>query len=167
MNDLTIYNKRGRMFGLMFLASVLVFLGFILIYFSMTTSAPFWFFIVGLIGVFFFGFAALYYLKELIIRKPALIVSEKGIIDRSSYLAAGLVEWKDIRNFEVVQFEGQLFLAIYTYETKLIINRSNGVKKLLNKMNRGLIASQVNIPVKNLAYSTEALSDEINKRWQH
>lgn len=164
MKEIVIFNKRGRMIVLSFLAFAFVACGFVFIGFSGNEDIPIWYRIIGFISVFFFGFCGLYSLKEIFLREPALLITDEGITDRSSFIGAGLIEWKDINSIELIRFSNQLFLGIYTHDPKLIINRTYGIKKVLNQMNRGLIASQVNIPVKNLAYPREELVTEMNKR---
>ncbi len=121
---------------------------------------------IGIIAIVFFGLCLIYYINVLIKRKPALIVSEEGIFDDSSFIGAGLVRWEEIEALDFVNFSGQLFLGIKTYDPNLIVNRSNGVKRTLNKLNKGLVEAQVNIPVKILACSIDELVEEIQKRWQ-
>lgn len=167
MNEFIIYPKRGRMIILAFFALLFVLVGavFIVVYFG-EEGIPHWLPAVGLISVLFFGFCLVYYLKEIIIHKPVLIISKLGITDRSSYLAAGLVKWEDIRDIDFVEFGGQVFLGIYTYNPDLIINRSNGLQRMLNQVNKRLLNSHVNIPVKNLNCSMDELVEQINSYWQ-
>lgn len=64
-----------------------------------------------------------------------------------------------------LNFSGQVFLGIFTYDPELIINRSSGIKKVFNRLNKGLLPSQVNIPFKNLDCSAEELMNAIGERW--
>ena len=165
MEEFIIYPKRSRMLMLSFLSIVFVLLGTIFTLLFIYGEAPIWIGIVGVITLLFFGWCGIFYLKELLNRRPALIISVEGIIDRSSYLAAGLVKWEDIKEFNLYTFSGQTFLGIVTYDPKLIINRTSGAKRLLNGANRGLVDAQVIIPVKNLACSIETIFEEIEHRW--
>nr|WP_157998066.1 STM3941 family protein [Ornithinibacillus scapharcae] len=99
-------------------------------------------------------------------RKPALIITTEGIIDQSTYLAAGLIKWEEIADIDLVQFSNQTFLGIYTLDPDLIINRSNSLKSMMNRMNKGLLATQVNIPIKILDCSVEELIEMVSKRWK-
>lgn len=163
MKELIIYPKKGRMFLLGILSFVFVLMGatFIMIYFR-EEEVSLWMVIIGVLCVVFFGFCLIYYVKEIIVHKPILIISHKGIIDRSSYLGAGLVTWEEIRAVYFVEFGGQIFIGIFTHDPNLIINRSTRLQRILNQVNMKLINSQVNIPVKNLNYSTDELIKLIN-----
>ncbi|VEF47424.1 Uncharacterised protein [Bacillus freudenreichii] len=113
--------------------------------------------LIGIITITVFGLCFIYYIKVLIKREPAVIVTNEGIIDQSSYIGAGLVKWKEIEAIDLINFSGQVYLGIFTFDGELIINRSSGMKRVLNVLNKGLLPSQVNIPVKNLACSIEDL----------
>ncbi|WP_277674604.1 STM3941 family protein [Piscibacillus halophilus] len=161
MNELVIYPKRGRMIGFGILSLLFVILGIIfynvgLIEDDLTLT------VIGFLLVLIFGFCLFYYIKVLIKRKPALIISDEGISDYSSYLGPGLIRWDEIEGFEFVGFGSQQFLGIYTKDPELIINRASGLRRVINRMNKGLINTQVNIMVKNLDCSSEDLVETIN-----
>ncbi|MBS4210031.1 hypothetical protein KHA95_18395 [Bacillus sp. FJAT-50079] len=153
---------------LAFMCLLFIMLGIVFIVFSSgeTGSVGFWLKVIGVLVIAIFALCLIYYVKVLMEKKPALIVSEEGIFDQSSYIGAGLVRWEEIEAIDFVQFSGQVFLGITTYDPELIINRTSGVKKWLNKANRGLVSAQVNIPVKILACPLDDLVDEINERWE-
>ena len=165
MEEFVIYPKRFRMLMLGFLSLVFVLLGVLFTVLSINGEATLWIGVVGVITLLFFGWCGIYYVKEFINRRPALIISDEGIIDRSSYLGAGLVKWEDIKEFNLYTFSGQAFLGITTYDPHLIIQRTSGARKLLNGMNKSLVDAQVNIPVKNLACPVETIFEEIERRW--
>lgn len=166
MKEFVIYPKRGRMIMLAIFSFVFVLLGaiFIGIYFS-EEDISLWMIIVGVVAVLFFGFCLVYYIKEIIIHKPILVISDEGIMDRSSFIGAGLVKWEEIADIDFIDFSGQIFLGIFTHDRELIINRTSSVKRILNQLNKGLIESQVNIPAKNLNCPKEELIEQINKYW--
>ncbi|BAQ11822.1 hypothetical protein OXB_3353 [Bacillus sp. OxB-1] len=166
MNTIEIYPKKGRMFMLSIFSLLFTLLGVLFLWISTEEGSPFWLGIIGVITIAFFGLGGVYYVKELMIRKPAVMITDEGIIDRSSFIGAGLVKWEEIESVEFITMSGQLFLAIFTFDPNLIIDRSSGIKRILNKLNQGLLPSQVNIPAKNLACSPEELLDKIGHQWQ-
>lgn len=163
--EFVVYNKRFRMTALSLISIIFVLLGIIFIFIALTEGPQLLLLLIGIIVIVFFGFSTLFLLREVFIRKPALIVSDEGIIDRSSYIGAGLVEWEDVQAIDFIKYGGQPFLAIYTFDKQLIIDRTNGLKRILNKTNRGLLDSQVNIPIKNLACNLDDLVQAINENW--
>src|SRR5690625_3924020 len=153
------------MLAIFFFLFVVIGAVFIMIYFT-EENVPLWLITVGLISIMFFGFCLIYYIKEIIVYKPILTISDEGIIDRSSFLGAGLVRWEDIRDVDFVDFGGQVFLGIFTYDPDLIINRSNSIQRMLNQVNKKMIPSQVNIPAKNLNCSIDELMEYVNYYWK-
>ena len=164
MEDIIIYPKKGRMIvlGLFCLPFILVGLLFVLL--PIVEDASLMIAIFGAFILLFLGFCLVFYIKAIFKPKPGLKITNEGIVDQSSYLGFGLLKWEEIESVKMVKFSGQSFLGVYTYDKELIINRSGGLKRLLNNMNRGLIDTQANITVKNLAYPTNDLLDEIDLR---
>lgn len=167
MSDFIVYAKRGRMKVLGFFSLLFVLVGIVISMISLTEpDPPILILVIGIVCIVFFGYGFIYFVRELKSRKPVLIVSDEGMMDRSTALAAGLIRWEEISDLDFVDFGGQVFLAIYTFDPELIVNRSHGLKKLLYQINKGLIDAQVNIPVKNLDCNIEQLVQEINHRWE-
>jgi hypothetical protein len=163
VKELVIYAKKGKMFVYGIICLVFVIIGVFLTAasFSETGGEAWKLRIAGIASVLFFGLVFVYWIKTLVHRKPTLIISEEGINDQSTYIAAGLIKWEEIADIDFVQFSGQTFLGIYTHDPELIINRSSAFKRMLNKMNKGLLDTQVNIPVKILDCSMEELIETI------
>ncbi|RDW20853.1 hypothetical protein CWR48_04400 [Oceanobacillus arenosus] len=133
---------------------------------SVPFNEPMWPMVIGILTIAVFGLCFLYYVKVIVIREPAVVITKEGIIDQSSYIGAGLVRWEDIEAIDLVNFSGQVFLGIFTFDSELIINRSSGMEKLFNQLNKRLLPSQVNIPVNNLACSADDLVNAIGERWE-
>lgn len=162
-NHFIVMAKKGRMVMLTIFSLMFVALGiFILLVPFNESMLPM---VIGILAILIFGLCFLYYVKALVEREPAVIITKEGIIDNSSYIRAGLVKWEEIEAIEFLNFSGQVFLGIFTYDPELIINRSSGMKRILNRLNKGLLPSQVNIPFKNLDCSAEELMNAIGERW--
>jgi hypothetical protein len=167
MNELVIYPKKGKMILYGIGCLIFVVLGGILFWIGLSEggSDSLKFLLIGGIAFLFFGLCMIYWVKSMIKVKPALIINGDGIIDQSTYIAPGLIKWEEIEDIDFVQFGGQTYLGIFTKDPDLIINRTNSFKSMLNKMNRGLLPSQVNIPVKILNCSAEELVEAVSKQW--
>ncbi|REB07265.1 hypothetical protein DVB69_10480 [Sporosarcina sp. BI001-red] len=166
MEELVVFPKRGRMLGFGIVCILTSAFGLFLTLLLIVGEAPIY---IGLIGIGLFlvcGFSSIFYIKRVIIHQPALIVSNEGITDNSSYIGAGLVNWDDIANIGMIEESGQPFLAIYTFDPDLIINRTDTTKRMANKANKYLLASQVNIPVNNLAIPLNELLEKIAVVWE-
>jgi hypothetical protein len=168
MNDYVVSFKRSRMLTLALLSFIFTVIGIVFIIAFATQgigSEKIWLTAIGVVITIFFGLCLLYYIIVLIKGKPALKVTKEGIIDNSSFIGAGLVRWEDIADIDFINFSNQVFLGIFTFDPDLITDRTTGSKRLLNNLNKGLLETQVNIPIKILDGSLDELVDEINSRW--
>lgn len=167
MNEYVVLFKRSRMLLLLFFSLLFTVVG--VVFLTLTSqgigSEKIWLSAIGIALVMLFGLCVLYYINVLIKGKPAVKITEEGIVDHSSFIGAGLVRWEDIGEIDFVKVSGQVYLGIYTLDPDLITDRTAGFKKMLNNLNKGLIETQVNIPVKVLACPLDELVDEINSRW--
>lgn len=162
-DDFIVMSKRSRMVMLAIFSLVFVAAGILILFIPFNETWPT---AVGILAIIVFGLCFFYYVIVLIKREPAVIVTKEGIIDQSSYIRAGLVRWEDIEAIDFLNLSGQTYLGIFTFDSELIINRSSGMKKLFNILNKGLLPSQVNIPVNNLACSAEELVHAIGQYWE-
>ncbi|MFD1706309.1 STM3941 family protein [Siminovitchia sediminis] len=161
-NDFYCHAKKARMVLLAVISLVFAALGIFIT--AVPFNEPLLPMILGIVVGIVFGLCFLYYICVLIKRKPAVVVTQEGIMDHSSFIGAGLVRWEEIEAIEFLSFPGQVYLGIFTLDRKLIIDRSNGMKKLFTRLNQGLLPSQVNIPLYNLACSAEELVQAIEER---
>lgn len=168
MNHFVIMPKMKKILILAALSLIFVVLGIVLLFISFSVKAEetAWLTLVSILTIVIFGLCFIYYLKVFIKREPAVIISTEGIVDQSSFIGAGLVKWDEIKEIQFVSFSGQIYLGISTFDRELIINRMTGIKKLFNQVNKGLMETQVNIPVKILACSMDEMLKVINEYWE-
>jgi hypothetical protein len=165
MKPFIVYPKKSRIFILGLLSFFFVALGVLFLYIASIADGDVWVLrVVGIISILFFGFGLLYCVYSFLSNKPALIINDEGIHDNSSFLAAGMVKWEEILDFQWVHLQRQVFLGLITHDPLLIINRTKGFKKVLNKINRRFMGTQVNIPVRVLACSPDQIIHEIAAR---
>ena len=50
------------------------------------------------IGIIFFGYGSIYFLKRMKTKKEMLIVNSKGITDNTSAISLGFIPWENIEN---------------------------------------------------------------------
>lgn len=161
MEEIIVYPKRGRMVVLGIVCILTALFGLLLALLMIVGVAPI---VIGLVGILIFlicSFSSIFYFKRVFTHQLSLIVSKEGITDNSSYIGVGLVKWEEIEKVEMINVSGQPFMAIYTYDPDLIVNRTENTEKILNETNQELLPSQVNIPIKNLAISIRDLLEGI------
>lgn len=166
MEELVVYPKRGRMLGFGLICLITSVFGFVLTILSFNKQAPVHIGVIGIILFLVCGFSCIFFIKRAVIHQPALIISSEGITDYSSYAGAGLVKWREIASIELIEQSGQPFLAIYTFDPNLIVNRTDTTKRMVNKATQYLMPSQVNIPVNNLAIPIKELIERITATWE-
>lgn len=132
MKDFVVFPKRRRMIMLSILAIIFTVLG--LLFIGLAFADDFredmvMLLVIGLVCAVFFGLGSVYFIYVLIKHKPALIVTNEGIIDQSSFIEAGLVRWEEIADIQFYEYGGQVFLGIFTHNPNLIIDRTSGIKK--------------------------------------
>ncbi len=120
-------------------------------------------FICTFVGVPFFGLCGLYALFRLLVRRPSLIVDERGITDNASAVAVGLIRWDEIAEIYAYDFMGQRFLGIVPVDTDAVLARVSPIKRMLSRANRGLSNAPINIPSVGLAIPIDELLKRIRE----
>lgn len=116
---------------------------------------------LGIIVMAFFGITFIVALIKFLDKKPGLVLDDNGIIDNSSGVSAGLIEWKDITRIDVKQIISTKFLIIHTTNPDVYIKRVGKTKSWIMKRNMGLYGSPISIPSTTLRYDFEKLKNLI------
>lgn len=85
--------------------------------------------LVGLIGIIFFGYIGIYYIKRSVEGTPLVIVNEEGITDNSSSTSVGFIAWENIENMYIKSTLGNKFIHL---NLKTKIKNRNYVDITLN-----------------------------------
>ncbi|WP_060680893.1 STM3941 family protein [Virgibacillus halodenitrificans] len=170
MEEFVVYPKKKRMVVLALFSTIFVFLcgGIFLLLLGDGATGVLENLLLVLMPVCaaFFAIGTYFFTKSVIKRKPAVIVSKEGITDKSTMIGPGLIKWQEIEKIDVVSIGGQPHLAIFTYDPDAIRDRSTGLVKVLNSLNKGLVSAQANIPLNNLDCSIDDLFKNINDQWE-
>jgi hypothetical protein len=126
--------SKGKLIKGLIASIVFVVLGFwILIYKPTVSNAmfdnPFVKYGSAVACLLFFGFAIFYFSFKLTDKKPGIVVSNNGILDNSSAVAAGLIPWKDIKQFAIAKVMKQEFLIIVINNPEFYINKQTNIFK--------------------------------------
>ncbi|MRJ10387.1 hypothetical protein EDL98_04745 [Ornithobacterium rhinotracheale] len=118
--------------------------------------------IIAYTGIVFFGIIGVLGSIQLLSKKSALIINEKGITDNTTMVSLGFIPWDEIQQIQMTDVMNQRFLMVILKDPKRNIARQkNPLKKILNKLNYRLYGSPVGIPVNNLKISAEELKQEL------
>jgi len=112
---------------------------------------------VSVVCIAFFGLCAVVGLVKLFDGAPGLVLDRQGIIDNSSALGAGRVDWREIQDVRAVTISGQKFLAFYVEDPGRFLNKGNVVMRLFLKMNYRMYGSPIFISSHSLKVNFEEL----------
>lgn len=118
---------------------------------------------LGLAAILFFGSFALYALKKLFDKKPALIFNSSGLIDNASSISAGFIPWSEVLGAEIVEIEKQKLLVIEVAGPEQYIARGNSLQRKLNQANYNLVGSPISITANTLEISFSELISLFNR----
>ena len=77
----------------------------------------------AVISICSFGFGTFYFLRKLIDKKPGILIDDKGILDNSSPVCVGLINWHDIKQFATATAMKQEFLIVEVNNPEYYINK--------------------------------------------
>jgi hypothetical protein len=156
MNKIEIPLSKSKI-ALMALGSIaFVAAGFLFIFYladHQTRFDPLIIKIVGAIAIIFFGATGISSFKKLFDNKSGLIVDENGIIDNSSGVSIGLIEWKDISGIRTKQVMSTKFLLIDTIDPEKYIQKANKFKGRIMRSNLYMYGTPLSIASNALKYN--------------
>lgn len=123
---------------------------------------------VGGLALLFFGICSVAAGRKLFDASPGLVLSEQGLLDNASGVAAGFIPWSQITGIGHYQVQGQKMLVIGLADPKPYLERGPFWKKALLKANYRLVGSPVSIPANTLKMAFEpllALVGEYHQRY--
>lgn len=104
-------------------------------------------FIIGILGVLFFGICLLYYARKTFDKTPGLIVNDKGIYDNASGISAGHIPWIDIMEISETIVVNQSFINIVVKNPDEYIKRQKNIfKRKLVQINYSSFGTVIAIP---------------------
>jgi hypothetical protein len=115
------------------------------------------------VGVPFFGFCLLHLLSRLVVRRPAVVVSEEGIWDNATALGVGMIRWEEVRDVRATSFGTHRMVAIVPKDDAAILARQPPPKRLAMRMNKRLATYLICIPEQTLPMTREELLAEIKR----
>ena len=104
-------------------------------------------FIVGILGVTFFGICLLFYARKMFDKTPGLIINDKGIYDNTSGISAGFIPWHDIVEIKETIVVNQSFINIVVKNPYEYIQRQKNIfKRKLVQINYNSYGTVIGIP---------------------
>lgn len=121
--------------------------------------------IISVTSVLFFGLALFIMIKKITDNKPALIISNKGILDNAGGVSAGHIAWKDITEIKELNVLNQRFLMVMVNNPEHYINKqTNLIKRKTMEMNFRSYGSPVSISAVNLTCNFNELKNILTSK---
>lgn len=121
---------------------------------------------VGWVCIIFFGLALVVALRKLADNRPGLVISDVGIEDNSSGVAAGLIPWIEIQGLDVSMVQSQQFLTIRVINPEKYLERGNFIKRLASRANLKYYGSPIQISASALQLDFEELVALVKQRFE-
>ena len=80
--------------------------------------------ILGIVCILFFGGGGLFIASKLRDPKPAILIDERGITDRTTAVAYGLIPWEDITSVEPHTTFGQHFVLLNVADPEAYVDKA-------------------------------------------
>lgn len=127
--------------------------------------------ISGIVGICFFGPAAILLCGKLFNNTPGLSIDENGITDNTNASSLGLIDWRDITHVEVRQIASTQIMILHTNMPEKYMERTgNIIARKAISMNYKMYGSPIIITPNTLKMDFDRLEDlirsELEKR-QH
>lgn len=162
---LEVYMGKGKLWMLGFGCFIFIGIGGWIFSEYLNGNMTFIYGIVGIVCMILFAACLCFFTQKLLDHSPAVIIDEEGILDNSSYIAGGLIRWDDIHNIELYQLVGQNMIGIHLKDPDSYLERQQGLKRQLIKINQGMVQAPINIAQSALRMSLVQIYKEMNIRW--
>lgn len=111
MNEVAIYPKKVKLLGIAVGSLLFVILGFYFAQNRVSMRIPLWaIVIISYVGIPFFGLCLVYAIYRLLMPRPAVVISDEGIVDNATAVGAGMLRWEEIADVFAHDFMGQRML---------------------------------------------------------
>ena len=150
--------NKSRMFELLLYSLLFVAGGLWFLFNPSKFGSPFLIFPLGIVTVVFFGYIGSSIAIKLFDTTPALVISDKGIMNNSSGFSKQVVTWPEITGFNISVVNNQRFLNVFVKNPRKYIKNEKGIiKKMMLRMNMRYYNTVIAIPLKTLKYNSEEL----------
>lgn len=116
---------------------------------------------IGVVTFIFFGGGSLVALYQVLDRRPRLILSERGVMDRT--MRIGTIDWDDVISSRLISIFGTKFIALRLKNPNKYLKRRKG-KRLEGELNRTLGFGEQNIFLGVLDMKPEKIFSIVEKR---
>jgi len=120
--------------------------------------------VVGWMCITFFGACALVLAWQFLDRRPRLVFSELGVMDRT--LGVGVIPWREIENAYVKSVCGHDFICLELRNPEMFVSQLGALRKTMQTANRKLGFTDISINLSGLPVRSESVLELILKKCQ-
>ncbi len=123
-------------------------------------------YLISLATIGFFGACGVIGFKKLLDKSPGIILNAEGIWNNSGGLSADFVKWSDVSGIEEYQIEKQNFIAVHVKSPNEQEKNDSTLKKAVNRANKSLSGTSINISSNSLKIRHRALLELIQSYYR-
>ncbi len=168
--DTAIYMNKGKLWKQLVLSLLFVAIGIWMLLYRPEVSngvfnRPVVKYGAAVLCILFFGAGAIFFIRKLRDKRPALTLTSEGIEDHSNAVSLGLIPWRDIQGVEPLKVLRQEFLVIRVANPEEYLAKStNYFKRASLKYNYRHYGSPLTITANTLRLSLRELMAMIEMR---
>lgn len=121
---------------------------------------------VGLFGTLFFGAATLFYIRNIFIIRPVLILENDGFYENTSIVSMknSLISWDEVKKIKNMPMMGQGMVSIFMKDQDAYLDKLPLFKRLITKMNIRLGYGEITINMNQIKdMNGEELTDTMKE----
>lgn len=117
--------------------------------------------LAALVGVIFFGYCMLFYIKRNQENKDLIIVDKNGITDNSTAISVGFIPWEDIDNIYINSMLNNKFILVKLKNEEKYLNKVSFAKQKLMLVNKKMGYEIISITLNSTGIQPEKFLQEI------
>lgn len=139
MQEIKLYNSIGKNLLYLLACSIFVAIGIWMVSSSDETFE----FVIGIVGILFFGIGFVVIPFRLFDRRPRIIINDEGIFDRT--LDVGTIEWRDIKDAYLQSVHGTEFISLDLRAENKYLQRISKTKAKIASYNKFFGFENINL----------------------
>ena len=169
MNQIHIKVKKEKFYKFGIMSAVMLLLSFLFLLFpkaftSNIITSTYLISGIGIVGIAFFGIAALYNWRKILNSKLGIYISDEGILDTTSVFRIGWIEWPDISRFELKKIGKTEVICIETSDPGKYLERlKSSVVKKAAEQNLRIYGTPFFINTTSLSMGSSELESLLNE----
>lgn len=163
-NKYIVHQSKKKQIQLTFIGFMMVLASLIVLFSGSVLEAGSVFTIIGLIGTVFFGVCEVYIIRQLVIGKALVVLTEEGFYDYSSALATKehIVLWSHVEKIENKGIVKQSFVSVYLRDTEKLFENLSSARKKAIASNAEMGFGEINISLQSAQITNEELIQKMN-----